>query len=169
VRALVRPAAWWRRVSWPTAVIIPAVIGLGLLGFAWRTWHYTGVFSVFHGTQRYIVAIWQPGMPVGTMLGRLTHSVMMVLTVNDPPRFDVYALPILVGASVAVLSIMGAPRLRDLPAAAVLFFFASIAGAFVAAGWTYTGRFSIHVMPITCALAACGVASLVHRRHRSDG
>jgi hypothetical protein len=166
VRALVRPAAWWRRVSWPTAVIIPAVIGLGLLGFAWRTWHYTGVFSVFYGTQRYIVAIWQPGMPMGTMLGRLTHSVMMVLTVNDPPRFDVYALPILVGASVAVLSIIGAPRLRDLPAAAVLFFFASIAGAFVAAGWTYTGRFSIHVMPITCALAACGVASLVHRSAR---
>ena len=128
------------------------------------TWHYTGVFSVFYGTQRYIVAIWQPGAPLGVTLQRLTHSVMLVLTVNDPPRFDVYALPILVGAGVAVLSIMGTPGLRDLPAAAVLFFFASIAGAFVAAGWTYTGRFSIHVMPITCALAACAVARLLRGR-----
>jgi hypothetical protein len=42
----------------------------------------------------------------------------------------------------------------------VLFFFASIAGAFVAAGWTYTGRFSVHVMPITCALTVCGAASV---------
>jgi hypothetical protein len=88
---------------------------------------------------------------------------MLVLTVNDPPRFDPYALPILGGAVVALLSIAGVPKLRDLPAAAVLFFFASIAGAFIAAGWTYTGRFSIHVMPITCALSVCGAASLVGR------
>jgi hypothetical protein len=86
---------------------------------------------------------------------------MLVLTVNDPPRVDPYALPILAGAVVAVLSMAGIPKLRDLPAAAVLFFFASIAGAFVAAGWTYTGRFSIHVMPITCALTTCGAARLV--------
>ena len=165
VHALIRPAGWWSRVSWRTVVIVPAVIGLGLLLFAWRTWHYTGVFSVFYGTQRYIVAIWQPGAPLGVTLQRLTHSVMLVLTVNDPPRFDVYALPILVGAGVAVLSIMGTPGLRDLPAAAVLFFFTSIAGAFVTAGWTYTGRFSIHVMPITCALAACGIASVLRPDH----
>jgi hypothetical protein len=101
---------------------------------------------------------------------------MMVLTVNDPPRFDVYALPILAGALVALLSLAGVPRLRDLPAAAVLFFFASIASAFVAAGWAYTGRFSVHVMPIACALAVSGVASIagrgrpraaVHRSHKS--
>ena len=164
VRALLRPAAWWPRVAWRTAVIVPSVIGFGLLLFAWRTWHYTGVFSLFYGTQRYIVAIWQPGASIGTTLQRLTHSVMLVLTVNDPPRFDVYALPILAGAAVAVLSIAGTPAFRDLPAAAVLFFFASISGAFVAAGWTYTGRFSIHVMPIACALTACGAARLVHSR-----
>ena len=160
VRALVRPAAWWRRVSWRTVVIVPTIIGLGLLGFAWRTWHYTGVFSLFYGTQRDSLAMWVPGRPLGAVLQRLTHFLMMVLTVNDPPRFDVYALPILAGAGVAVLSIVGTPGLRDLPAAAVLFFFASIAGVFVAAGGAYTGRFSIPVMPITCALAACAAARL---------
>jgi hypothetical protein len=161
VRALLQPAAWLRRVAWRTAVIVPAVIGLGLWCFAWRTWYYTGVFSLFYGTQRYIVAIWQPGASIGVTLQRLVHSVMLVLTVNDPPRFDVYALPILTGAVVAVSSIAGTPKLRDLPAAAVLFFFASIAGAFIAAGWTYTGRFSIHVMPITCALATSGIARML--------
>jgi hypothetical protein len=160
VRALIRPAVWWRRVAWRTVLIVASVLALGLFCFAWRTWHYTGVFSVFYGTQRYIVSLWQPGAPIGVTLQRVAHSVMLVLTVNDPPRLDPYALPILTGAVVAVLSIAGTPGLRDLPAAAVLFFFASIAGAFVAAGWTYTGRFSIHVMPITCALAVCGAARL---------
>jgi len=160
VRALVRPAVWWRRVSWRTVVIVPTIIGLGLLGFAWRTWHYTSVFSLFYGTQRDSLAMWVPGRPLGAVLQRLTHFLMMVLTVNDPPRFDLYALPILAGAGVAVLSIVGTPGLRDLPAAAVLFFFASIAGVFVAAGGAYTGRFSIPVMPITCALAVCAAARL---------
>ena len=146
-------------------MIIPGIIAIGLLCFAWRTWHYTGVFSVFYGTQRYVVAIWQPGAPIELTLQRLIHSVMLVLTVNDPPRLDVYALPILTGAAAAVLSVAGTPRLRDLPAAAVLFFFASIAGAFVAAGWTYTGRFSVHVMPITCALAVCSIAQVPRWLH----
>jgi len=51
--------------------------------------------------------------------------------------------------------------------AAVLFFFAGIAGAFVAFGWAYTGRFSFHIMPITSALATCGVASLFRRQTRA--
>jgi hypothetical protein len=160
VRALIRPAAWWRRVARRTIICVASVIGLGLLGLAWRNWHYSGVFDTFYGTQRYVVAIWQAGATVAESLRRLVHSVAMVLTVNDPPRLDPYALPILAGAAVAVLSLAGVPKLRDLPAAAVLFFFASIAGAFIAAGWTYTGRFSIHVMPITCALAVCAVARL---------
>lgn len=161
VRAIVRPAAWRSGVSWRIVAVITVAIGLGLLFFAWRTWHYTGVFSVFHGTQRYTVAIWQPGMSLGTLFERLVHSVMMVLTVNDPPRFDLYALPVLAGAIVAVLSLVAVPRLRELPAAAVLFFFAAIAGAFVASGSVYAGRFSVHIMPITCALAVCGGASLL--------
>ena len=62
---------------------------------------------------------------------------------------------------------LGVPRLRDLPAAAVLFFFAAIAGAFIARGWAYTGRFSVHVMPITCALTVCAAASLFKDRPRN--
>jgi hypothetical protein len=160
---VLRGGELWRSVAWRTAIAVPAVIGAGLLFFAWRTWHYTGVFSLFHGTQRYIVAIWQPNMPFRTSAYWAAYNVSQVLTVNDPPMFDIHAAPVIVGAIVAVLSLAGVPRLRNLPAAAVLFFFASIAGAFIARGWSYPGRFSVHIMPITCALAVCGVASLVRR------
>jgi hypothetical protein len=170
VRSLLRPAAWRRRIAWRTAAIVPAVLAAGLALLAWRNWHYGGAIDPFYGTQRYTVsvAIWQPGEPLGQSLRRLVHSVMMVLTVNDPPRFDVFALPILAGAMIAVLSVAGVPKLRDLPAAIVLFFFASIASAFIAAGWAYTGRFSIHVMPVTCALAVCGLAQIVRGARHSD-
>jgi hypothetical protein len=164
VRALVQPRAWLSRVSWRTAIIIPAAIALGLLFFAWRTWYYTGVFSLFHGTQRYIVAIWQPNNPLRTVAYWMAYNVMYVLTANDPPRLDIFTSPLVIGALVAVLSMLGVPRLRDLPAAGVLFFFAAIAGAFIARGWAYTGRFSVHVMPITCALTVCATASLFKGR-----
>jgi hypothetical protein len=159
ISALVRPSMWWRRLSWRTALAVPAVMGIGLLLFAWRTYHYTGVFSVFYGTQRQIMANWQPGMPFFVGAGRAMHSVMMVLTVNDPPRFDVYALPVMAGAVVAILGLAGVPRLRSLPLAAVLTFFATIAGAVLTHGFAYPGRFSVHAMPITCALTICAVAS----------
>ena len=166
VRALVRPQAWWPRISWRTVVVVPAVIGLGLLLFAWRTWHYTGVFSPFYGTSRQVVTLWQPGAPLLETLLRVAHSVLVVLTVNDPPRFDLYALPVVAGGLVAALSLAGTPALRDLPAAAVLFFVASIASAFVVAGWAYPGRFSVHVMPIACALTVCGIARLTRKNRR---
>ena len=167
VQAALRPSTWRSRVSWRPVLIVPATIALGVLLFMWRTWHYTGVFSLFYGTQRELAAVWQPGAALGTVLHRLAHSVMMVLTVNDPPRFDLYALPVLGGAAAATLGIAGVPRMRTLPLAAVLFFFAAIAGAFVAYGSAYSGRFSVHIMPITCALAVCGVASLFRRDHTS--
>jgi hypothetical protein len=160
LKKAIRLKSWWRRVSWRTVVIVPAIISLGVLGLAWRTWHYTGVFSPFYGTSRSVVAIWQPGAPIAETLQRINPSVMTVLTVNEPPRFDVYALPVMIGAAVAVMSVAGTPGLRDLPAPAVLFFFAAIDSAFVAAGWAYPGRFSIHILPITCALAVCGTARL---------
>jgi hypothetical protein len=167
VRALIRPSEWSRRLAWRTAVVVVGTIGLGLVCFAWRTWYYTGVFDLFYGTSRNVVAVWQPGASITVTLQRLIHSVMMVLTVNDPPRLDPYALPILAGAACAVLSLAGVPAVRDLPAAAVLFFVASIASAFVAAGWGYAGRFSIHVMPITCALTVCGASRLLHSDRRT--
>jgi len=168
VAALPRPERWRRSISWTTAAIVPAIVAVGILLFAWRTWHYTGVFSVFYGTSRNLLSNWQPGASFATSLSRTIESVLMVLTVNDPPRFDVFALPVLAGAGAALLSIAGVPVFRRLPAAAVLFFWASVAGAFVVRGSAYPGRFSVHAMPITCALTVCAAAAVV-RRARNQG
>jgi hypothetical protein len=62
---------------------------------------------------------------------------------------------------VAPLAVLGVPRLRDVPALPALFFLVGISSAFVARGWTYQGRFSVHVIGITCALAVMGIERLV--------
>jgi hypothetical protein len=155
------PRGWWPRLSWRAIAGLWGGIGAGLLLFAWRNWHYSGVFSVFYGTQRYIVAIWQPHDPLGANLDRLLTNLGRVLTFNDPPRFDPVALPVMGGALAAVAALVSVPRLRELPAAAVLFFVAAIAGSFVAYGFAYPGRFSIHMLPITCALTTCAAAALL--------
>jgi hypothetical protein len=167
VRALIGQVSWWRSVSWRTLLIPPAIVGIGVLLFAWRTWYYTGVFSIFYGTQRYSLAIWQPGMPLRTVAYGMAYSVSQVLTVNDPPRLDFFSIPVIFGAIVPVLSVLGVPRFRNVPAAPVLFFFAAMAGSFIARGFAYPGRFSVHVLPITSALAVCGIASLSRRFHRT--
>ena len=149
------------RPRFRSAAIILATLGVGVVLFAWRTWHYTGVFSVFYGTQRDLLAIWQPGMSLRTIVERALSSVAMVLTVNDPPRYDPHALPVLAGAAVAAGAAARLPRLRDLPLPPVLFFFAAIAGAAIARGSAYPGRFSLHVIPITCALVVCAGAAIM--------
>jgi len=158
-----QPSVWWRATSWRLVGVVVGAIGAGALFFAWRTWHYTGVFSVFYGTQRDSLQVWQRGMSPATALERVASSVLMVLTVNDPPRFDPYALPVLAGATAAAAGLAGVPRLRHVPLAPSLWFFTGIAAAFIARGSAYPGRFSLHILPVTSALAVCGVAALVGR------
>lgn len=160
---VLRPWTWRRVVVWRTVLVVPAALGAGLMFFAWRNWHYSGVFSVFYGTQRNIVALWQPGVPLSVVLARMLDSVWMVLSVHDPAMFDRRALPVLVGAMVAPLALLGVPRLRDIPAVPVLFFLIGISAAFIARGWTYQGRFSVHIIGVTCALAVSAVAAVVRR------
>jgi hypothetical protein len=148
------------RTSWPTAVAVVSTICVGVLMFAWRTYHYTGHFSVFYGTQRDLLSLYQPGMSIATLAERMAGSVMMVLTMNDPARWDPYALPLLIGAGCSLLAVAGVPRLHELPLAPVLFCVSSFAGALISRGSAYSGRFSIHVIGIACAVAACTAAAL---------
>jgi hypothetical protein len=165
-RAALHVALWRRRVCWRTAAIVPGCLGIGALLFAWRTWHYTGIFSVFYGTQRDHLATWGPGVSISAAAGRIAESLLMILTVNDPPRFDPHALAVLGGAAICGLAALGTPKLRQIPLQLVLFFFTSIAGAIVARGSAYPGRFSIHLIPVTCAALACGIAALTSRPAR---
>jgi hypothetical protein len=164
MRQLMTTLPWRLPFSWRSVAIIPAVIAVGLLLFTWRTWHYTGVFNPLYGTSHKLLAIWQPGMPAATALRRGIGSAMMVVTVNDPAQWDWRALPVLAGAGAAVLAILGLPGFRDLPAAPVVFFAAGLLPAFIARGWAYSGRFSVHLIAVCCALAVCAVSRLVRPR-----
>lgn len=155
-----RPRAWIDRVEWRTAAWVVGLMALGILLFTLRTYYYTGVFSFFHGTTIGHNAIRQPGMPASEWILRMIDSVWMVLSMNDPPRFVWYATPLLAAMAIAVLSLARVPIVRDVPLALVLFFLAGSAGALVARGEAYSGRFSTILIASACALTACMAAVL---------
>ena len=153
----------YRRRTWGPAAIVVATIAAGAMLLALRTWYFTGEFSLFAGTQRNLLAIWQPGISIRTGLERTLESVLMMLTVNDPPRFDPLAIPVLLGALAAVAALVSRTMQRVVPLPASLFFLCGIAGAFVARGSAYPGRFSLHLLGVTCALSICAVSAVVAR------
>jgi len=153
--------SWLPQVSFPTTAAVATALAFGALLFAGRTWYYTGIFSVFYGTQREHLALWPVGVPLSTVVAGMTDSVLMVLTVNDPPRWDPFAIPVLCGAAAGAAAVLGVPRLRNIPLSVVLFAIGSLAGALVARGSAYPGRFSIHILPVASALFALGAATLV--------
>jgi hypothetical protein len=159
--ALWRPASWWSRVRWHVVMGVAVSLAIGMLLFAWRTWYYTGVFSVFHGTQRELLAVWKPGMAVTDALAAMASSVMMVLTASDPPHFAWHALPLLVGAVVSLAAVLGIKGLKEVSLPLALFFLAGCSGALVTRGWAYEGRFSIHLFGVGTALTVWAISRVV--------
>lgn len=156
----------WAPSRWRSALVIVATIAMGVLLFALRTWRYAGVFSVFYGTQRDLLAIWQVDRSIAESIRRTIDSVSMVLSLNDPPRFDPRAVPVMTGAALAVAAVVRPRLLRGIPWRAVLLFFSGISGAFIARGSAYPGRFSMHIVPVTCAIFMCAAAHLLRRHDR---
>lgn len=164
VRDLWTPRRWLAQVDWRTAATVIGVVLVGVFLFTLRTWYFTGVFSMFHGTTLGHNGIIQPGMPLLQIAGRMADSVWMVLSLNDPPRFVWYAVPVIGAAVIAVAALVGVPKLRDLPLSLVGFFLAALAGALVARGEAYSGRFSTIVLGSGAAITIAAVAVTVGRR-----
>jgi len=158
---------WLPQLSWLVVGGVVAAIVTALFLFALRTYHYTGVFSVLHGTTWRNHALWDSGQPVPQILAAMTSSLMMVLTFNDPPKFAWYATPLLVGALVAVLALLRVPRFREVPLSLSLFFVVACSAALAARGVAYAGRFSVHLVGAGCALTVCAVAAFIQRRESS--
>lgn len=158
--ALWKPRTLFASVWAPAVVIVPLVIAFGMFLFTLRTWYYTGVFSLFHGTQAASLAVWKPGMTAGQAALAMLDSVMMVATTVDPPRYHNGALPILAGAGLSVAALSGVGWLGRLPLPLVAFTLATFLSALVARGSAYSGRFSIHVIGATVAVGVCAVAQL---------
>jgi hypothetical protein len=155
--ALWRPHPWWPHVRLRVLIGIPVALAIGATLFAWRTWYYTGVFSVFHGTQREFLAVWKPHMTVYEAVPAMISSVMMVITASDPPALVWHSAPLVVAAVIAALAVVNVPGFRGAPLPVVALFLAGCAGALVTRGWGHEGRFSIHLFGASAAL--CGWAA----------
>lgn len=162
-----RVREWWPRISWTAAGGAIGTIALALTLFAARTYHYTGIFSVLHGTTWLNHALWESGQPLSEIAAAMGSSLMMVLTFNDPPRFAWYAVPLLIGALVAVAAMSGHKLFHRVPLALAAFFLVACSGALVARGVAYAGRFSVHLLGAGCALTVCAIASIVTTRGSS--
>lgn len=163
VSALYRPSTLRTRVSAEAAAGLLSAIAIGLWLFTARTYYYTKVPSMLFGTQAEARSVLQ--LPDGdvSIAQHVLGSLFMVLTMQDPPRFDVRAIPVFAGVAAAVAGLLGVGRLRRLPMNAVVFCLAGLSGALVARGSAYPGRFSVHIIPVAVTLAVSAVALLLTR------
>ena len=161
--------SWWRvrewlpKVRWTAVAAIAVALGIGCVLFAWRTWYYTGVFGLFHGTQREFLAVWKPGMTATEAVPAMMSSTMMVLTGQDPPRLALHAAPLVLAGLISVASIAGIRPFRNAPLPVVALFLAGLSGALITRGWGHEGRFSIHLYGAASAICVWASAALVER------
>jgi hypothetical protein len=123
---------------------------------------------MFFGTQAADRAVVKADDSTVAAIGQAIDSIMMVLTMNDPPAFDVRSLPIVLGVAAALGGAIGIPYLRRLPLNVCGLALAGLTSAVVARGSAYPGRFSLHLIPATVAIFVCAVSLVTNgRRPRS--
>jgi hypothetical protein len=172
LRTMATPAAvarGVRRIRWNAAAVFAVGFSTGVLLFALRTWHYTGVFSLFHGTSLYFN---DTGLRPWTLLdgdvwSRVAHSLWALIWMNEPTQPDVRALVMASGALVAIATLVHLPIARRVPAALLIATIGATIGAFFTHGHPYPGRFSIHVIPLASALTAIAAARVLALRRWS--
>ena len=159
-----RPSVWIRDARKPVILSVLGGVAIGMWLFTWRTWYYTGQFDMFFGTQAADRAVVKPDDSIVAAIAQAIDSVMMVLTMNDPPAFDVRSLPIIFGIAAAVAGVIGMPGLRRLPLNVCVLALAGLTSAVVARGSAYPGRFSLHLIPATVAIFVCAVSIVTNGR-----
>ena len=159
--SLTRPSKVWSLLPKRAAAAYLICIGVAVTAFAARTRYYTGVWSVFAGTTREHnatgLALSWGSLASGDTWRRAAESVLMIVTVQDPPRFDIRAVLVVAGVIAAAGGLLNAPFLRRLPLSLVVCCFGAIVGGLVARGVAYPGRFSLHLIPMAVALSVCAV------------
>ena len=69
-----RPGTWWPSVSWNALFGVAGMILVAMLLFTIRTYHYTGVFSMLHGTTWGNHVLWRAGQPAADNLAGMLSS-----------------------------------------------------------------------------------------------
>ena len=149
-----------RGLSWVRAGTFLGIFAAGVVLFMTRTWYYTGVFSLFYGTSlRHNDTGLRPWTLFdGEVWAKVWHSLAATVFMNEPPHPDPRAVVMIVGALVAIAAFLFRPVGRRVPAVIVLAAIGGTAGAFLAHAHGYPGRFSIHLIPLACALTMCVAA-----------
>lgn len=157
---------WWPRLSKRAfAALVTAIVGAILL-FSLRTYYYTGSFNALSGTQANARSVWQPTADGKSAVENVRDSVLMVLTMSDPPKLEPRAIPIPLGVAVALLGLAGVAPFRRLPMNVSLLCLAGLVGSFMVRGSAYPGRFSVHLVPVCVALCVSTAALLFERRRQ---
>jgi hypothetical protein len=159
VAASIRRVRAWRAVSYASGFAI------GVLLVALRTWHYTGVFSLFYGTSlRHHDTGLRPWAVLDrTVWAKVGHSLASFVTLTEPPRPDPRSGIMAAGVLAWLASVLYRPVARGIPAAVAIASAGSALGAWFAHAHPYPGRFSIHAVPFASALAFLAFRALVRR------
>jgi hypothetical protein len=149
------PRRLWAHLPKRVVGAYAMAVAAGLAAFAARTWYYTGEFSLFAGT-----SLGFNSTGLGTSVGsfwstevwrRMTESVLTIVTVQDPPRFDWRSLLVVAGFTLSALGLVRVPLARRLPFGVAAMCVVAVAGGLVVRGSAYPGRFSLHLIPVAVA------------------
>ena len=159
------PAAWrrlWRAAAAvdPRPVIVYVVtFAAGVTLFAWRTWFYSGVFSLLYGTSLKNNDTGLRLSTIGSLIvwKRIAHSLSALVWMNEPPVPDPRALLVVAGGLLSVLALLQVPRFARLPASIAIVTIGAALSSFVAHTHAYPGRMSIHLVPFAVAMAVVAV------------
>lgn len=160
------PASWRRAmralrgIDLRAAIAYLATFAAGVALFALRTWWYTGVFGIFYGTSLKNNDIGLRPSTIGSaeVWSRIGHSLGALVWMNEPPRPDVRAVVVVVGAGLAVLALLQVPRLNRLSFPLALVVAGSAVSSLLAHTHNYPGRMSIHLVPFAVAMTTLAAA-----------
>ena len=137
----------------------------GVALFAMRTWWYTGVFSILHGTS---LKNNDTGLRLTTIAnpevwGRIGHSLRALVWMNEPPSPDPRAALVVAGVLLSVGALLQVPKLNRLPLSMAVVTLGACVSSLLAHTHNYPGRMSIHLAPFAIAMTATAGARLFAR------
>ena len=141
------------------ALAYSGLVASGVALFMLRTWWYTGVVSLFYGTS---LKNNDTGLRIQTLASadvwtRIAHSLASLIWVNEPPQPDIRAAFVFTGVVAALLAVLQAPVLKEMPVVIVVLIAGTMASGLFVHTHNYPGRMSSTLAPPAAAAAVIAV------------